>query len=231
MRSFNMVHCLFEQSGTFRDAFRSFGISAACYDIEDKFGKTDFKLDLFKEIENSYYLSSSIFDSFSSSDLVFAFFPCTHFSKENIPEYHFNPKRDSHRRNYFERIVCRNRKRSLFFERLLQLVYVCEFRNIPLIIENPAFGYLATWFPFDSSFTDLDRSRSGDSFIKPTCYWFFNIKPFRCRNYLLSESVRVKSIPYGLSRSLITSDYALNFVANVVLGVSGKGEFQPDLFD
>jgi len=31
----NFVHCFFEQSGTFKQAFRELGINAADYDIRD----------------------------------------------------------------------------------------------------------------------------------------------------------------------------------------------------
>lgn len=45
------AYCFFEQSGTFRDAFRKYGIEAYDYDIQNEFGKTDFITDLFAEIE------------------------------------------------------------------------------------------------------------------------------------------------------------------------------------
>ena len=48
------VHCLFEQSGTFKNEFIKLGIPAEDYDIQDNFGQTDHKLDLFAEIEKCY---------------------------------------------------------------------------------------------------------------------------------------------------------------------------------
>ena len=44
------VHCLFEQSGTFKKEFIKLGISAYDYDIQNKYGETDFICDLFSEI-------------------------------------------------------------------------------------------------------------------------------------------------------------------------------------
>lgn len=35
------VHCLFEQSGTFKNEFIKFGIPAEDYDIQNNFGQTD----------------------------------------------------------------------------------------------------------------------------------------------------------------------------------------------
>ena len=48
------VHCFFEQSGTFKNEFIKLGIPAEDYDIQDNFGQTDHKIDLFHEIEEAY---------------------------------------------------------------------------------------------------------------------------------------------------------------------------------
>lgn len=45
-----IAHCLFEQSGTFRDEFRKMGIESYDYDIANDYGKTDHIVDLFEEI-------------------------------------------------------------------------------------------------------------------------------------------------------------------------------------
>ena len=49
-----VAHCLFEQSGTFKNEFRKLGVEAYDYDILDDFGETDYKIDLFSEIEQAY---------------------------------------------------------------------------------------------------------------------------------------------------------------------------------
>lgn len=46
----NKVHCLFEQSGTFKNEFKKLGIDAEDYDILNDFGETDHVIDLFAEI-------------------------------------------------------------------------------------------------------------------------------------------------------------------------------------
>ena len=48
------VHCLFEQSGTFKNEFKKLGYKAYDYDILNDFNETDYVLDIFKEIENAY---------------------------------------------------------------------------------------------------------------------------------------------------------------------------------
>ena len=44
------AHCLFEQSGTFKNEFKKLGVEAFDYDILNEFGETDYQIDLFAEI-------------------------------------------------------------------------------------------------------------------------------------------------------------------------------------
>lgn len=48
------VHCLFEQSGTFKNEFIKLGYTAFDYDIQNDYDETDYVIDLFAEIENAY---------------------------------------------------------------------------------------------------------------------------------------------------------------------------------
>lgn len=52
-----VAHCLFEQSGTFKNAFKKNRIEAFDYDIQNDFGETDYQIDLFKEIEGGTSIS------------------------------------------------------------------------------------------------------------------------------------------------------------------------------
>ena len=45
-----VVHCLFEQSGTFKNEFKKLGYEAYDYDIQNAFGQTDYVVGLFSEI-------------------------------------------------------------------------------------------------------------------------------------------------------------------------------------
>lgn len=54
MEILGKVHCLFEQSGTFKNEFIKLGIPAEDYDIQNNFGQTDHVIDLFQEIEAAY---------------------------------------------------------------------------------------------------------------------------------------------------------------------------------
>lgn len=74
-----MIHCLFEQSGTFKNEFKKLGFDAIDYDISDSYGQTDVQIDLFAEIDKAYDGQASIFDRITPSDMVLAFFPCIRF--------------------------------------------------------------------------------------------------------------------------------------------------------
>lgn len=77
-----MFHCLFEQSGTFKNEFRKLGYQAEDYDILNDFGETDHVIDLFEQINLAYDHKPSIFDTFKPGDQVLAFFPCVRFSNQ-----------------------------------------------------------------------------------------------------------------------------------------------------
>jgi len=63
------VHCLFEQSGVFKNEFIKLGIPAIDYDIQDNFGEVGQKLDLFVKINNAFDNLPSVFDTFLPDDL------------------------------------------------------------------------------------------------------------------------------------------------------------------
>ena len=47
-------HCLFEQSGTFKNELKKLGYDAYAYDILNDFNQTDYQIDLFNEIQKAY---------------------------------------------------------------------------------------------------------------------------------------------------------------------------------
>lgn len=76
------VYCLFEQSGIFKNEFKKLGYKAYDYDIQDKFGETDYICDLFVDIESAYKDEQSIFDDITNEDMILAFFPCIRFEDQ-----------------------------------------------------------------------------------------------------------------------------------------------------
>ena len=120
------VHCMFEQSGTFKGEFRKLGYDAYDYDIQNNFGETDHVIDLFQQIDDAYAGKPSIFDSITRDDLIMAFYPCIYFSATSQFSFYMSC------RNYrylsdtekIDAILERSAKRSEFYDRLLRLVFV-----------------------------------------------------------------------------------------------------------
>ena len=230
------VHCFFEQSGTFKREFIKLGIPAEDYDIQDNFGETDHVIDLFAEIENAYRGGQSVFDSMTCNDLIIAFFPCIYFETMSCMYFSFESLNNQHKEKY-ERVadaIDRLQQRNLFHTILYKLVYVVEKNAIRLIIENPATKphYLIDTQNFPKpSIIDKNRMVRGDYFRKPTAYWFINCEPthgFTEQNDKKQKIVNdCKSAPQaGLcseERSMISPDYARNFICDFILGKEQVG--------
>ena len=174
-------HCFFEQSGRFKNEFRSLGFEAWDYDIQNEFNETDFVIDLFSEIEKAYENKSSIFDKIQKEDTIIAFFLCIRF--ENQVQLHFRgtafQQKKWNNEQKLEYDLRLHRELSNLYEIVTKMVIVCLNRKIPLIIENPysTTHYLTKYWAIPSTFVDKDRTLRGDFYEKPTQYWFINCKP------------------------------------------------------
>lgn len=240
------VHCFFEQSGTFKNAFNAIpGYTAADYDIENTFGQTDFVIDLFDEIETAYFThDKTIFDTITPDDLIIAFFPCIYFCAYN---YLYFSGCCVNYRNYSDvqiadAIIQRATKRHNFYMYLLHLYYLAISRNLKLIIENPYTQphYLINNFPVAPSVIDLRRNLKGDKYAKPTMYFFVNCEPklkyqtYCPRTYSLIRKTHNHDTTAGkcdLTRSAITPEYATNFIFDYIIGKPQKNKIiQQTLF-
>ena len=218
-------HCLFEQSGTFRDVFRSFGFDSFDYDLCDDYGKTDYKIDLFNEIARAYFGLSSIFDTFHEGDGIFAFFPCTAFTTKYA--LHISCKAKQYK-DYSDldklkvSLDCHSQL-SRNYTILCELVYVCLSRGFKLVVENPynfdGKHYLTQYFPFPPVIIDWDRKSKGDYYNKPTQFFFFGFEP--TNNVDFDEPIAYYDIKYkevsGFKRSLISPEYARRFVKSFII--------------
>lgn len=224
-------HCLFEQSGTFKNVFKEFGHEALDYDILNDYGETDIKIDLFKEIETEYDnivrggVEQTIFTNMDKdNDFIIAFFPCTHFADANQLQYRLligGKKRDFDIRAT-ERLVERNKARAWFFELYLKFCQIVKHKGIPTIIENPASSgdknYLIMFSPVDVGYYEKDRSIFGDRFKKPTNFFTINFKMeeklmmFEDKVYetINIYDIQSKAVSTG-GRSKIEDTYARNF--------------------
>ena len=105
-------------------------------------------------------------------------------------------------------------------------------KNFRIIIENPysSLHYLHNNFLKEPSIIDHDRTRRGDYFKKPTGYWFFNAEPTTGKSYQKPlKEFRVweakSASEAGLcseERSMISPDYARNFICDFILGKKQK---------
>lgn len=177
----NKAHCLFEQSGTFKNAFKKLGIDAEDYDILNSFGETDHQIDLFAEIQNAYIGKPSIFDGIKKDDVVVAFFPCTRF-ESRVPlilrgeQFQMQKWTDSQK---LENSIKTHDELHLFYTLLCKLFLVSIRGGWPMIVENPYMQphYLTQFFPIKPKVIIKDRNKEGDYFKKPTQFFFVNCEP------------------------------------------------------
>lgn len=221
---------MFEQSGTFKNQFIALGIDAEDYDIQNNFGQTDNVIDLFAEIENAYMGGVSIFDNIKQSDLIIAFFPCIYFEALQMPYYtnrNVNNKKEG--KEKFDIILDRIEKREKLYKLLYKLIAIVEIRGLRLIIENPAtqphYLLFAENFYCKPTIIDKNRLLRGDYYRKPTAYWFFNIKPTYGESFKMTKAVKtIQDAARGKGglcseeRSMISPEYAKNFICDFILG-------------
>lgn len=218
------AHCLFEQSGVFKNEFKKLGVEAYDYDIQNEFGETDFVMDLFAEINRGG------FEFIEPGDVTIAFFPCTYFQANNamfltgrahqLEDYSIPQKME-----FFER---RHERIHEHYLLICELVRIFTERGLKLVVENPATKphYLTTYF-VPATFTDNDRTIDGDYFKKPTQYWFFGFEPnnnfiFEPLEYV--ETLNIEWMKCGTlgqdtktARSMIHPQYANRFIRRYIL--------------
>lgn len=229
-----IAHCLFEQSGTFKNEFKKLGYEAYDYDILNDYGETDYQIDLFAEIEGGYEGKPSIFDKISPDDLILAFFPCTYFECQSQLWFAGN--------NYAQREwgiskkckcdIERHEQLNLLYSLLNKLTIICVDKKIRLVIENPYNQphYLTMYWCIKPTIIDKDRTENGDYFKKPTQYFFVGMKPknnlvFEPIDYVPTRTIDKMKKGEGLSiqkqRSEIHPQYANRFIRQYLIDKEG----------
>ena len=225
------VHCFFEQSGTFKREFIKLGIPAEDYDIQNNFGETDHTDDLFKEIETAYEGGASVFDSITSDDLIIAFFPCIYFCATSQMAFYWGCTnyRKKTTKDATDAILQRAKDREVFFSLAVKMLAVAKMKGIRLIMENPwsEQTYLKANFVMPPSLVDMDRTKRGDVYKKPTAYWFVNCQPTHGQSFqrpktqvktIMSSSGSSVAGVCSEERSMISPDYARNFICDFIIG-------------
>ena len=143
----------------------------------------------------------------------------------------------------YERIqdaIERNEQRNKFYSLLYKLCYLSERLGFKMIIENPATkpNYLFLTQNFlKPTLIDNNRMERGDYYVKPTAYWYFNFQPTYGFSYQNDKEQKIilnskQGIEAGIcseERSMISPDYARNFICDFILGKVQKGLTQPEL--
>lgn len=237
------VHCFFEQSGTFKNEFIKLGIQAEDYDIQNNFGETNHVVDLFKAIEDAYDGKPSLFDQIrgGQEDLIITFFPCIYFSdmSQILHTWGAYPKYDCKKAT--DIILDRSNNRHRFYQLCIKMLAIAKTRGLRMIMENPwgTQSFLRNDFVTPPAIVDRDRSLRGDYFSKPTAYWYINCEPTRGLTIQkLHKPKRVKkdAKPSGKAgqcseeRSMISPDYARNFICDFIIGKEQIGT-QMSLFE
>lgn len=238
----NTVYCFFEQSGTFKRQFKSLGIPAYDYDIQNEYGETDRVIDLFREIDAAFEGGGSVFDGITKNDLIMAFFPCIYFSALSQMAMYFTyiNYRAMDTMAKGRAILERSANREKFFAYAVKMFAVCLDRGLKLIMENPwsEQTFLKQNFVMPPSYVDMDRSKRGDYFKKPTAYWFLNcephhgytLQPRRDTKAVIDAKPSAKAGICSKERSEIAPEYAYNFICDQILGCRNKNEKQLKLF-
>ena len=222
--TFNKVHCLFEQSGTFKKAFKELGYNAIDYDI-NKTENVDVVTNLFIQINlASVEGESTIFDNISQDDLVIAFFPCTYFSDQSqlLSRGDNYGQKEWSEKKKIEYSIEQMSMRNKYYLHLCNLCLIAIKKGFKLIIENPygKVNFLKQYFPIKPKVVIMNRQKMGDFYKKPTQFFFINCNPeFNLQNEYNLENKMQKRIEdnKGIKRSIISPTFAKNFIKDFII--------------
>lgn len=165
-------------------------------------------------------------------DLIVAFFPCIYFCDAKVMFFRgvYISQRNKALHEIMDWNIGESQTRQYYFQSLMKLVSVVSKRNLRMIIENPwntsRGTYLQTNF-ISPTLVDSNRTIRGDYYVKPTAYWFIN-----CTNtygfteqkndkprivYKEGSKTQVRGV-CDQERSMISPDYARNFICDFILG-------------
>lgn len=180
---------------------------------------------------------ASIFDSITEDDLIMAFFPCIYFC--NYSDFNQRQINDAMKNWPVEKIwawkLKHSQERQHFYEIALKMTAIVEIRNLRMVVENPwnVMNYTNYHWFNKPSFIDHNRQLRGDYFHKPTAYWFINCQHTNGSSFQRPKEKR-RIVKYGMGddvakgsgkaglcseeRSMISPDYARNFICDFILG-------------
>lgn len=171
-----------------------------------------------------------------------AFFPCIYFECLSMMAFSWGYRnyRKLNEVQKTEKIIERAKDRFEMYTLLLKFVKVVMEKKIRMVFENP---YSMQHYLKQGNFVkppdiiDNNRMLRGDYFVKPTAFWFFNCKPtygltIQCDKEKKAVLYAKKAHKAGLcseERSMISPDYARNFICDFILGKEQQNTI-PTLF-
>lgn len=172
-----------------------------------------------------------------------AFFPCIYFSclSQMAFSMTYRNYRNKDTKEITDLILERSSNREYFFRLIVQLFSVVMQKGLRMIVENPYSmqTFLKSNFILPPTIVDNNRTTRGDYFIKPTAYWFIGCsptyglmtekKPKEVKSVLKAKSASKAGL-CSEERSMISPDYARNFICDFILGKEQKNT-QLSLFE
>lgn len=206
------------------------GYEAYDYDILNDYGQTDFKIDLFAEIEKAYDGEKSVFDNITPDDLIMAFFPCTRFEAKIPLSFRgesFQQKKWSDKQKLIYSMEL-HKELHRNYMLISEMVCICLDRGLKMVIENPytAPHYLTTYWCLKPNLIDKNRRMNGDFMKKPTQFWFINCEPKQNLVFEPLDYVEVRREEYltggggktrQVRRSEIHPQYANRFIRQYII--------------
>lgn len=224
LKNIKNVHCLFEQSGTFKNAFKKLGYNAKDIDISNAYHQTDVQCNLFKEIMDTCYGKETILRHFNEDDFVFAFFPCDYFSDQSQLVSRgdiFQSKNKTIQEKAMDAIRL-STLREEYFRTLCILIRLAGVQKFKMVVENPSgkCGFLKQYLPCTTKLIINNRSLMGDIYRKPTVFFFYNCTPTfnLMQEYTARKTNKIaKDTRDKMERSLISQEFAENFIRQFLL--------------
>lgn len=171
-----------------------------------------------------------MFDKITKDDLIMAFFPCIYFCAASQMAFFWTyvNYRAKSMREKTDLILQRSRDREYFFALAVKMLAVAEMRGLRLVMENPwsEQTFLKANFVAAPTLVDMDRTKRGDYYTKPTAYWYINCEPTFGRSYqcpkehktIMKSKCASRAGLCSEERSLISPDYARNFICDFIIG-------------
>ena len=172
--------------------------------------------------------------------MIVAFYPCIYFCAWSQMAFFmtFVNYRCLDDEDKIKAILRRSDNRKEFYDRLIKFCAVCLRKNIRMIFENPwsEQTYLKANFIKVPDVVDMDRMQRGDYFKKPTAYWYWNCTPTTGKSYQNDKEKKTQMKAKGSGqagvcseeRSMISPDYARNFICDFIIGKE-QPELNPQL--